>query len=139
MAVIHGEQAVQRLATIMREKDNPDDPGLLGEAGTSLDDVFARIRAHVERTGKACKGSVTITIALKGYRSKGGEVAVDVEGGVTSKAPAPPKRETILFLDHDSHAHTTPQQEEMPLFDPKVVKGGEEKKDSVPKARGKAV
>lgn len=129
MSVIQGEQGIQRLAAIMRQKDNPDDPGLLGEASAALDDVFAAIRSHVERTGKACKGSVTITLDLKGYRSKGGEVAVDLTGGVTPKAPPPPKRETILFLDHEGAAHTTPQQEEMPLFgkdSAKVVDGGKD-------------
>lgn len=122
MATIQGENAVQRLSAVMQNRDNPDDPGLLAEAGLSLDEVFERMRAHVERTDKACTGNVVITLKLKAYRSKGGEVAVDVEAGVASKSPAPAKRETQLFLDREGLAHTTPQQEDLPMFDKKSAR-----------------
>lgn len=137
MATVQGEHAIQRLSAIMQNRDSEDDPGLLAEAGLSLDEVFERMRAHVERTDKACTGNVTITLKLKAYRSKGGEVAVDVEAGVASKSPAPPKRETQVYLDRDGVAHTTPQQEELPIMGIKgSVSGG---KQDAPKAAAKVV
>lgn len=126
MAVIGGDQAIQRLAAALKSRDDPDDPGPLGELGESWDRVLIAMRSLVEKTGNACKGKITFTIDLKAYRTKGNEVGLEVETGVVTKAPAQPKRGTMLYLDHEANAHTAPVQEDLPIFHgPKgAIEGG---------------
>lgn len=138
MAVIEGDQAFQRLAAILQDREDPDDKGPLAEVSDHFNDLSCAMRAYVERTGKACKGQIVFTINLKGFRTKGKEVGMEVETGVTHKAPPKPKRGTMLYLDHEGTAHTAPVQEDLPIFNAKVViqggKGQDETGDVAKKA-----
>ena len=116
MAVIGGDQAIQRLAAVLKSRDDPDDPGPLGEVGDAWDRLLIHMREHVEKTGNACKGKITFTIDLKSFRTKGNEVGLEVETGVAVKAPPKPKRGTMLYLDREGTASTAPVQEDLPLF-----------------------
>ena len=131
MSVIQGDQAIQRLAAVLRRRDDPDDEGPLAEVGKAWDEVLERMRSYVDQTGNACKGKITFTIDLKAKRN-GNEVSLEVETGTAQKAPSPPKRATILYLDRDAVANTSPVQDELPMF--QVKDGGKKNGDSAKKA-----
>jgi hypothetical protein len=124
VSVIQGKQAIVRLASILHERDNPDDDGPLAELGDAWDDVNAKLRAAVEAKGLAVKGKIVFTIDLKAMRTKGGECGLEVETSVVVKAPPKPKRGAMLYLDHDGVASTAPVQAELPIFAPKAIDGG---------------
>jgi hypothetical protein len=109
--------AIQRIAQLLLDKEDPDDPGVLSEAGEALLDVAAVMAKKVRQTGKACKGEVTIKLPLKAYRTKNNEVAVEIEPVIGSKKPQLARdRGVMLFAGHDGELSTTAVQEEMPLF-----------------------
>lgn len=120
--------ALQRLAHLLTEAEDPDDRGPLAEAGQDLLNVADVVAKKVRQTNKACKGEVIIRFRLKGYRTKNKEVAIEVEPEITNKKPNLAKSRGIqLFAGHDGELSTVPVQEEMPLFtkeSAKAIEGG---------------
>lgn len=107
--------AVLRIAHELKDSDDPDDPGWQTELGDALLKSAATIAKKVRQTNKACKGSVTVTFELKGYRTKNKEVAIEIETPEPkTKVPSlAKKRSTMLYAGHDGELSTTAIQEEM--------------------------
>lgn len=110
--------AVLRIAQLLKDYDDPDDPGWQTELGDALLKASAVLAKKVRQTNKACKGSVQVKFDLKGYRTKNKEVAIEIEvPEPTTKVPSlAKKRGTMLFAGHDGELSTTAIQEDMPLF-----------------------
>jgi hypothetical protein len=109
--------AIQRVAHQLADREDADDPGLLKEFGEELLAVGEAIAARVRQTNKAFKGHVTLKLNLHGYRTKGKEVAVDIEPDISAKKPnRARKRGVTMYLGHNGELSTVPVQEEMPLF-----------------------
>lgn len=110
--------AVLRIAQLLKDSDDPDDPGWQTELGDALLKASAIMAKKVRQTNKACKGSVTVKFELLGKRTPNKEVAIEIS--VPEPAVKVPslakKRTTQLFAGHDGELSTTAVQEEMPLF-----------------------
>lgn len=133
--------ALQRIAHLLTEAEDPDDRGPLHEAGEELLAVAAQLAKKVRQTNKACKGSVTVKFNLHAYRTKNKEVALDIEPDISSKKPNLARHRGVqLYAGHEGELETQPVQEEMPLFVPKTIEGGkiDEKPEKGRKA-GKAI
>lgn len=109
--------ALQRLVHLLKKADDDEDPGLMTEVGEALLQTAAIMAKKVRQTQKACKGDVTIKFAVKAYRTKNNEVALEIEPIVTSKQPQlAQERGVMLFAGHDGELSTTAIQEELPMF-----------------------
>lgn len=109
--------ALQQLVHLLKKADDDEDPGLMTECGEALLKVAAIMAKKVRQTQKACKGDVTLKFALKAYRTKNNEVALDIEPIITSKQPQlAQERGVMLFAGHDGELSTTAIQEDLPLF-----------------------
>ena len=137
MAIIKGQDMVTRLMRLFQRRGDVTDAGVFGEASDSLEEVVARLRDNVERTGNPAKGSITITLNLKAERTHNAEVVVNLSSSVTTKKPALPGRTAMVWLDPDCALHTVPVQENLPLDGPmRAIQGGkgeDEKKEKVSK------
>ncbi len=110
--------AIQRIAFLLRDAEDPDDSGVLAEFGEALLDAAAVMAKKVRQTNKACTGEVTLTFKMKGFRTKNREVAIELEEpGIKVKKPSLSKTRSVqLYAGHDGELETQPVQEEMPLF-----------------------
>ena len=126
MAAIKGPGVVVALNKKSCRKGEPTDGGLFGDASAQIEEVTKSLRDYVDLTGKPAKGKVVIVFDLKANLGDNEEVDLQIQCGVRSTKPVPP-RKTTLFLAKDGTVHTTPQQLEMPLYDGlKGVDGGKD-------------
>lgn len=124
------DNALVRLNAIMRNGGDPDDQGMLADIGREVLRVYNECAEFTRRTGKACKGQVSVTLDMKAFKS---ETETEVDFAMQPiKTKSPPKtlpRKKRTFAGHDGEISTVPVQVEMPIMGIKgSVEGG--KKDA---------
>jgi hypothetical protein len=118
--------AMIRLNALVRNTDDPDDNGALADMGSEVLRVYNECAAFTRRTGKACKGQVTVIFDLKASKSeKETEVDVSIQPIKTKSPPKTLPRKKRTWAGHDGEISTIPVQEDLPLMGIKgAVEGG---------------
>ena len=135
MATINDpDTALQRFHVVMRDSDNPDDEGLMRDVGAEILRVSDLVGEHVEKTGKAFKGTVTAVFEING--SPDGKM-VEVEIGLKPMATkVPPKtiaRKARFWRGSDGELSTVPVQKEQMTFPAlRPVEGGKQENAAKP-------
>ncbi len=118
MATINDpDTAVQRFHVVMRDSDNPDDEGLMRDLGAEILRVSDLCGEHVEKTGKAFKGSVSATFEI--HASPDGkmvEIEVSMKPIATKVPPKTIQRKARFWRGSDGELSTVPVQKDQMVF-----------------------
>jgi hypothetical protein len=133
------DTALQRLHVVMRDKDDPEDEGLMRDLGAEILRVSDLCGEYVEKTGKAFKGSVNATFEI--HASPDGkmvEIEVTLQPMKTKTPEKTPVRKSRFWRGSDGELSTVPVQKDQMTFPAlRPVDGG--KQENAPKGAVKAV